>query len=246
MSPERSTDAGQRVAVVTGGSSGIGLAIARSLSARGAHVVLTARSADRLKAAAADLPGPTTAIPADVTDPAAADAVVGAALAEHGRVDVLVANAGIYVQGDVWENDPEDMARLISTNVTGVLRFVRAVLPAMRERGQGDVVVTSSVSGHQAIPWEPVYSASKHALQSFVHGVRQQLIGSGVRIMSIAPGIVLNDLWAVSNTSQVEQGVAAGSGMRSEDVADAVAFMLDRPRHVTVRDLVLLPTNQPI
>jgi ribitol 2-dehydrogenase len=247
MSPDpagRSTD--RPVAVVTGSSSGIGLAIARSLSARGAHVVLTARSADRLKAAAADLPGPTTAIPADVTDPAAAETVVGGVLAEHGRIDVLVANAGIYVQGNVWENDPEDMAGLISTNVTGVLRFVRAVLPAMRERGRGDVVVTSSVSGHQAIPWEPVYSASKHALQAFVHGVRRQLIGSGVRIMSIAPGIVLNDLWAVSDASQVEEGVATGNGMRSEDVADAVTFMLDRPRHVTVRDLVLLPTNQPI
>ena len=150
------------------------------------------------------------------------------------------------MQGNVWENDPEDMARLISTNVTGVIRFVRAVLPAMRERGRGDVVVTSSVSGHQAIPGEPVYSASKHALQAFVHGVRRQLIGSGVRIMSIAPGIVLNDLWAVSDASQVEEGVATGNGMRSEDVADAVTFMLDRPRHVTVRDLVLLPTNQPI
>jgi short-subunit dehydrogenase len=73
--------------------------------------------------------------------------------------------------------------------------------------------------------------------------VRRQLIGSGVRIMSIAPGIVLNDLWAVSDASQVEEGVATGNGMRSEDVADAVTFMLDRPRHVTVRDLVLLPTN---
>jgi ribitol 2-dehydrogenase len=235
-----------RVALVTGASSGIGLAIARSLSADGVHVVLTARSADRLEAAAAQLPGPSTVVPADVSEAGAGRRLVDAALAVSGRLDVLVANAGVYVQGDVWENDLSDIAQLISTNVTGVISTVHAALPAMIERGSGDVVVTSSVSGHQAIPWEPVYSASKHALQSFVHGVRQQLIGTGVRIMSVAPGVVLNDLWAVADEGQVAHGVGAGTGMRSEDVADAVHFMLGRPRHVTVRDLVLLPTNQPI
>jgi ribitol 2-dehydrogenase len=235
-----------RVAVVTGASSGIGLAVARALQRDGTHVVLVARSADRLLRAAEQLPGPVTVVPADVTDPGAADRVVARALDDHGRLDVLVANAGVYVQGDVWETDPEEMASLISTNVTGVLRFVRAALPAMLAAGTGDVVVTSSVSGHQAIPWEPVYSASKHALQSFVHGTRQQLVGRGVRLMSVAPGVVLNDLWQVSDEDVVEAGVAAGTGMRSDDVAEAVLFMLSRPRHVTVRDLVLLPTNQPI
>jgi ribitol 2-dehydrogenase len=235
-----------RVALVTGASSGIGLAIARTLSQDGAHVVLTARSADRLEAAAAQLPGTSTVVPADVSEAGAGRRIVDAALAGHGRLDVLVANAGIYVQGNVWENDAAEIAQLISTNVTGVMSVVHAALPAMIERGSGDVVVTSSVSGHQAIPWEPVYSASKHALQSFVHGVRQQLIGTGVRIMSVAPGVVLNDLWAVADEDQVADGMAAGTGMRSEDVADAVSFMLGRPRHVTVRDLVLLPTNQPI
>jgi ribitol 2-dehydrogenase len=235
-----------RVALVTGSSSGIGLAVARSLSREGAHIVLTARSQDRLEAAAATLPGTSTVLPADVSRAGAAKDVVGTALAEHGRLDVLVANAGIYLQGNVWENDVEQIAQLIGTNVTGVMSFVHAALPAMIERGTGDVVVTSSVSGHQAIPWEPVYSASKHALRSFVHGVRQQLIGTGVRIMSVAPGVVLNDLWAVSDEGQVADGVAAGTGMRSEDVAEAVSFMLSRPRHVTVRDLVLLPTNQHI
>jgi ribitol 2-dehydrogenase len=240
------TGTSPRVALVTGASSGIGLAIARSLSSEGAHVLLTARSRNRLESAAAVLPGTSTVLPADVSSAGAARTVVGTALQEHGRLDVLVANAGIYVQGRVWENDVEDIAQLIGTNVTGVMSFVHAALPAMIERGTGDVVVTSSVSGHQAIPWEPVYSASKHALQSFVHGVRQQLIGTGVRIMSVAPGVVLNDLWAVTDEDQVADGVAMGTGMRSEDVAEAVSFMLSRPRHVTVRDLVLLPTNQQI
>jgi ribitol 2-dehydrogenase len=240
------TGSSPRIALVTGSSSGIGLAVARSMSREGTHVVLTARSRDRLTAAAAGLPGTSSVLPADVNEPGAGKRLVDATLAEHGRLDVLVANAGIYVQGNVWENDLDQITQLIGTNVTGVLSVVHAALPVMIAQGRGDIVVMSSVSGHQAIPWEPVYSASKHALQSFVHGVRQQLIGTGVRIMSVAPGVVLNDLWAVTDEDHVAAGVAAGTGMRSEDVADAVSFMLSRPRHVSVRDLVLLPTNQQI
>lgn len=243
---EAQEEAPGRVAVVTGAGSGIGLAVARSLSTLGAHAVLVARSQERLDQAVQSLPGPATARAGDVSDPATAAAVVGEVLAAHGRIDVLVANAGVYLQGDVWTNDVGDISRLVATNVTGVMSFVHAVLPTMLAQGAGDVVVTSSVSGHQAIPWEPVYSASKHALQAFVHGVRQQLVGTGVRIMAVAPGVVLNDLWEVTDEQAKADGVANGTGMRSEDAADAVSFMLDRPRHVTVRDLVLLPTNQPI
>ncbi|MCU1615918.1 MAG: family oxidoreductase, partial [Frankiales bacterium] len=105
---------------------------------------------------------------------------------------------------------------------------------------------TGSVSGTQAIHWEPVYSASKHALRAFAHGVRRQLVGTGVRLGVIGPGVVLNDLWSVSDEDTVADGVAAGTGIRSEDVAEAVAFMLTRPRHVTIRDLVILPSNQEI
>lgn len=234
------------VAVVTGASSGIGLSVARMLSTAGWEVVLCARSLDRLEEAAQGMRTPATVMAVDVTDPQAASRVVADTVQAHGRLDLLVANAGIYVQGNVWENDPGELARLVDTNVTGVVRFLHAALEPMLRQGRGDVVVTSSVSGHQAIPWEPVYSASKHALQSLVHGVRQQLVGTGVRIMSIAPGVVLNDLWSVTDEDAVAAGVAEGTGMRSEDVADAVAFMLSRPRHVTVRDLVLLPTNQRI
>jgi ribitol 2-dehydrogenase len=130
--------------------------------------------------------------------------------------------------------------------VNGVVRTVRAALPHLLERGSGDIIVTSSVSGHQAIHWEPVYSASKHALQAFVHGVRRQLAGTGVRIGAIAPGIVLNDLWGVSDDGEIADKVARGEGIRSEDVADAMLYMLTRPRHVTIRDLVILPREQPI
>jgi ribitol 2-dehydrogenase len=235
-----------KVAVVTGASAGIGLAIAREVHRLGATVVIAARSRKRLDAAVASVGERTAPIVADVTQAEDVERLVAVTIETHGGIDVLVANAGVYVGGDLWDSDPAAIEHLIETNVTGVVRTVRAALPHMLERGSGDVVVTSSVSGHQAIYWEPVYSASKHALQAFVHGVRRQLIGTGVRMGAIAPGVVLNDLWGVSDSAEIEEKVASGEGIRSEDVADAVGYMLTRPPHVTIRDLVILPSNQPI
>ena len=235
-----------RVAVVTGASTGIGLAVARELSRLGAPVVIAARSRERLDAAAASIDGRCITIAADVTRPEDVARLVDGALEAFGRIDILVANAGVYVGGNVWESDPGALDHLLNTNVNGVVLTVRAALPHMLDRGEGDILVTSSVSGHQAIYWEPVYSASKHALQAFVHGLRRQLLGTGIRAGAIAPGIVLNELWAVSDEAEIAERVARGEGIRSEDVAGAVGFMLTRPRHITIRDLVILPREQPI
>jgi ribitol 2-dehydrogenase len=235
-----------KVAVVTGASTGIGRAVAAERLERGARVVIAARSRERLDEAAAALGPGCAAVVADVTRGDDVRRLIDGTLESHGAVDILVANAGVYVGGDLWESDPEALDRLLTTNVNGVVRTVRQILPHLLERGEGDILVTSSVSGHQAIHWEPVYSASKHALQAFVHTLRRQLIGSGVRVGAIAPGVVLNDLWGVSEPAEIEATVARGEGIRSEDVADAVAYMLTRPRHVTIRDLVILPRDQPI
>ena len=177
-----------KVALVTGASSGIGLAIARELHRLGATVVIAARSRERLDSAVASVGERCTAVVTDVTRAEDVDRLVEGTIDAHGGIDVLVANAGVYVGGDVWESDPDALDQLLQTNVNGVVRTVRAALPHMVERGSGDILVTSSVSGHQAIYWEPVYSASKHALQAFVHGVRRQLVGTGVRMGAIAPG----------------------------------------------------------
>jgi ribitol 2-dehydrogenase len=235
-----------KVAVVTGASTGIGRAVARELIGHGARVVIAARSRERLDKAAEALGPGCAAVVADVTRADDVRQLVDGTLESHGRIDILVANAGVYVGGDLWESDPEALDRLLTTNVNGVVRTVREVLPHLLEQGEGDILVTSSVSGHQAIHWEPVYSASKHALQAFVHTMRRQLIGTGVRMGAIAPGVVLNDLWGVSDPAEIEDKVARGEGIRSEDVADAAAYMLTRPRHVTIRDLVILPRDQPI
>ena len=235
-----------KVAVVTGASSGIGLATTRALADAGALLVLAARSTERLDQAARDLGGAVTAIPADVTSTSEVDHLVDKTMELHGRIDILIANAGIYAGGDFVAHDVTQLLRVIDTNVGGVLRTIHAALRFMIAAGTGDIVVTSSVSGHQSIHWEPVYSASKHAVQALTHGLRRQLIGTGVRIGAVAPGVVLNDLWQVTDGAAVADGVAAGTGLTSEDVADAIVYMLTLPRHINVRDLVMLPINQEI
>jgi ribitol 2-dehydrogenase len=235
-----------KIAIVTGASSGIGRAVAYEFARNGVKQVLTARSKDRLSALAEDLDAEAIVVPADMTSPKDIRLIVERAFAEFGRIDILLANAGIYISGDVIDGEPDAWDQLISTNVTGVFRLVHAVLPHMVSRHAGDILVTSSISGHQAIQWEPIYSASKHAIQSFVHGVRRQLLTTGVRVGAVAPGMVLNELWGPIDPVEIDQKVEAGAGLRSEDVAEAIVFMLTRPQNVTIRDLVMLPRAQDL
>jgi ribitol 2-dehydrogenase len=235
-----------KVAIVTGASSGIGRAVAYELAAQGVKQVLTARSADRLAALAEDLNTESMVVPGDMTSPKDIHLIVERAVAEFGRIDILLPNAGIYISGDVIDGEPDAWDQLISTNVTGVFRMVHAALPYLLSQKSGDILITSSISGHQAIHWEPIYSASKHAIQSFVHGLRRQLLTSGVRVGAVAPGMVLNELWGITDPDEIDRKVAQGSGLRSEDVAEAIIFMLTRPRNVTIRDLVMLPRSQDL
>ena len=240
-------DLSGKVVLVTGASSGIGRALANSLAGEKARLALVGRSQERLQAVADGLEhGETLVIPADLARPSEVDRVVSETLARYGQIDVLLANAGLYIPGNVVEGDADAWDTLLSVNVNSVFRMVRAVLPQMLAREAGDIIVTSSVSGHQAIQWEPVYSASTHAVQSFVHGLRRQVSAKNVRVGSVAPGMVLNELWGFSDPAAIEAGIAKREGLRSEDVADAVLFMLTRPANVTIRDLVILPQNQDI
>jgi len=235
-----------KIALVTGASSGIGRATAHALGRFGVKQMLTGRSEQRLRTLAAELETDVALIPADLADPAQVERLVPETVRRFGRIDIVLANAGIYLAGDVKDGDPDAWDQLITTNVSSVFRLVRSALPHLIGQGSGDILVTSSISGHQAIQWEPVYSASKHAIQSFVHGVRRQLLATGVRIGAVAPGLVLNELWGISDPAEIEQKAAAGAGLRSEDVAEAIVFMLTRPQNVTIRDLVMLPRAQDL
>lgn len=122
----------------------------------------------------------------------------------------------------------------------------QAALTQMVPAGTGNIVITSSVAGHQVTYWEPVFSASKHAVHALTHGIRRQLIRTGVRFGSVAPSLVLNDLWKVTDATAVEVGVGAEPGCGPRTWPTPVLYMLTRPSHVNIRDLVILPVNQEI
>ncbi|MCL5269852.1 MAG: SDR family oxidoreductase [bacterium] len=235
-----------KVAIVTGASSGIGAATARELASQGAKVVLAARSAGRLRALAGEIGSAATSVPTDVTRGDDVERLVAKTMAEHGRIDILFANAGVYIAGQAAEGNPDAWAGLMDVNINGVLRCIHAVLPHMLARRAGDILVTSSISGCIDIQWEPIYSASKHAIQSLVHTLRRQVAAAGIRVGSIAPGMVANELWGITEKEAVDKLVAERASLRCEDVAAAVVFMLTRPAHVIVRDLVMLPQNQDL
>jgi ribitol 2-dehydrogenase len=235
-----------KVVIITGASSGIGAATARKLAGLGCKLTLAARSVDKLYGLAAELGTAALAIPADVTIASDVTNMVARTVSHFGRVDVLFANAGIYIPGQAAEGDPDAWAKLMDVNVDGVLRCAHAVLPHMMTQRSGDILVTSSISGFIDIHWEPVYSASKHAVQAFVHTLRRQVAPYGIRVGALAPGMVANELWGFTDVAQIDQQVAKHASLRSEDVAEAAAFMLSQPPHVTIRDLVMLPQNQDL
>ena len=241
-----SEDLTGKVIVVTGASSGIGRAAAQLLAAKGARLALVARNSPRLAALAEQLGDKAIAVPADLSRPEDTDAMIARTLAHFGQIDVLFANAGIYLPGPVAEGNPDDWERMMTVNVTSVFRAAQRVLPGMIARGAGDIIVTSSISGHQALHWEPIYSASKHAIRSFVHGLRRQALPHGIRVGSISPGVVLNELWGIDDPAEITRRVADKTGLMSEDIADALLYSLTRPRHVTIRDMVILPAGQDI
>ena len=235
-----------KVVIITGASSGIGAATARALGRLGSKLTLAARSTSKLRALAEEIGPAALDVPTDVTIGADVERMVAKTVEQFGRVDGLFANAGLYIAGQVAEGDPDAWARLMDVNVDGAMRCVHAVLPHMMAQRSGDILLTSSISGFVDIHWEPIYSASKHAIQGFVHTLRRQVAPFGIRVGAIAPGMVANELWGITEAAEIDARVAEHASLRSEDVAEAVVFMLSRPPHVTIRDLVMLPQNQDL
>ena len=227
--------------LVTGASSGIGRASARAFAKEGMRVAVSARSTDRLRELVKELGPDAIMLTADLTSAAETDELIRQAIAKLGRLDVLFANAGVYIAGQVADGDPAEWDKLLALNVGSVFRSINRVIPHMRANGGGDILVSSSISAYQAIHFEPVYSASKHALNAFLYGVRRQVIQDKIRIGVIAPATVLNELWGYTDPGSIDKKVALREGLRSEDVAEAAVFMLSRPPHVAIRDLVMLP-----
>lgn len=233
-----------KVAAITGGASGIGLATAEALLATGAKVVLVDRDSDGLEKACARLGDRAIPLVVDLLNAESCNSLLSGVLEKADRLDILHANAGSYIGGDLSEvGDPAAIDRMLNLNVNAVIKNVHGVIPHMIERGTGDIVITSSVAGHFPVPWEPVYSASKWAMTCFVQTMRRQLNKHGVRVGSVSPGPVVSALLADWPEENLKKAKESGSLIEPGEVADAVLFMLTRPRHVTIRDMVVLPTN---
>jgi ribitol 2-dehydrogenase len=235
-----------KVAAVTGAASGIGLECARAMLAAGATVALVDRAGDRLERLCADLGERAFPVVVDLTDPASVAAMLPAIVGRAGGLDIFHANAGAYVGGEVVTGDPDAWDRMLNLNINAVFRSIHAVLPHMVERKAGDIIVTSSVAGVVPVVWEPIYTASKFAVQAFVHTVRRQVAPHGIRVGAVLPGPVVTALLDDWPKAKMEEALANGSLMQPKEVADAVLFMLTRPRTVTIRDLVILPLTVDI
>ena len=232
-----------QVAVITGAASGIGLASARALVAAGARVVMVDRDAAALAAACAPHGDAMLPLVIDLLDAKACATLVPAALDMAGRIDILHANAGLYVGGDLVDAQVDAIDRMLNLNVNVVMKNVHDVLPHMIERGSGDIIVTSSLAAHFPTPWEPVYASSKWAVNCFVQTVRRQVFKHGIRVGAISPGPVVTTLIADWPADKLAEARASGSLLDAAEVAEVVVFMLTRPRGMTIRDVVMLPTN---
>jgi NADP-dependent 3-hydroxy acid dehydrogenase YdfG len=243
-------------ALVTGASSGIGAATAKALAAQGAVVALLARRADRLQELKTDIEsagGTALVVPVDVTDAAQVSAAVAHTVAEFGRLDTVVNNAGLIRMGSAAEAPLQDWDDLVAVNIQGVLYVTRAALPHLIEaaadspRGVADLVTISSTAGWVARPGTAVYSLTKFGVNAFSEGVRQEVLGKRVRVGVVGPGTVDTEIvthLAAPSRAAFEQQTADMVKLRSEDIADAVIYMVTRDRRVAVNHMLVRAAEQ--
>ena len=232
-----------KIAVITGAASGIGLATTRALLGQGATVVLVDRNEVTLAELTQSLGKQAIAQVTDLLDTDSCNAMLPEILRKVPHIDILYCNAGTYIGGNLTETTPEAIDRMLNLNVNAVMKNVHAVVPHMMERKTGDIVVTCSIAGHFPTYWEPVYSGSKWAITSFVQGMRRQMVPHGVRVSQVSPGPVASALLADWPEENLRNAKESGSIMDPEEVADAVVYMLTRKGTVTIRDMIVLPTN---
>jgi NADP-dependent 3-hydroxy acid dehydrogenase YdfG len=232
-----------RTAVVTGASSGIGAATAARLAEEGFDVVLGARRLDRLRSLADSIGG--RALRLDVTDPASV-AEFAAALE---RVDVLVNNAGgAFDAAPVADADLDSWARTYEVNVLGTVRVTKALLPALRSSGAGDVVFVSSTAGMVSYEGGASYTAAKHGVHTLTETLRLELNGEPVRVIEIAPGMVRTEEFSAKRLGSSDAADAVYRGVReplvAEDIADCIAWSITRPHHVNIDLMIVRPLAQ--
>lgn len=233
-----------RHVVVTGASSGIGAACARAFAAKGDRLSLGARRTERLPEVAAGAHCHSL----DVTQADSVAAFVASAIAANGPIDVLVNNAGLARGTEqIATGTGEAWREMIETNVLGLLEVTRRVLPHMIEQGGGHVVVIGSIAGHKAYVGGGVYCGSKRALQPICEAIRMETLGKNIRVTSVDPGMVDTEFSVVRFRGDEEQAKKVYEGTRplvADDVAECVLFAADRPAHVNLDNILVMPTDQ--
>lgn len=241
------------IAFITGATSGIGLATARAFAADGFDLILVGRREDRLDAAYDQIRAAhdvkVTLIPLDVRDAAAVRMMEVAEADMLGTVDVLVNNAGLARGTDPLQSgDQNDWDEMIDTNVKGLLRITRAILPHMVKRGKGHVINIGSTAGHWVYPGGAVYCASKHAVRAITEGLRMDVHGSGVRVTSVDPGMVtgteFSDVRFHGDSPRARKVYEGFEPLTPEDIAETILWCVKRPARVNVQEVILTPTAQ--
>jgi NADP-dependent 3-hydroxy acid dehydrogenase YdfG len=238
-----------KIALLTGASSGIGAATAELLAREGVTVAAVARRADRLAALVKGIEaagGRAAAFAADVSVQSEADAVAQQVLSRYGRIDILVNSAGIMRPGDTETSDPAHWREQFDINVLSSMYLSRAVLPGMRQRRDGHIVIVSSTAGRLVGAGNVGYTASKHAVNAFADGMRQEVASLGIRVTIIEPGATTTEV-ALSipdpeARARLNLHVSKEGSMRAEDVGGAIVYALKQPPYVNVREIWIAPT----
>ena len=232
-----------KCAAITGAASGIGWASAKAMLSEGATVVLVDRDAQALDRVCAEFELAKPLV-VDLLDTEACKTLVPKILELTGGVlDIFHANAGLYVGGDLVDADPDAIDRMLNLNINVVMKNVRDVIKHMAPRKTGDILVTSSLAAHFPTPWEPVYASSKWAIDCFVQTTRRQVFKDGLRVGSVSPGPVVTSLLSDWPEEKLAEAKASGSLVEADEIAEILIFMLTRPRGMTIRDVVVMPTN---
>lgn len=238
--------------LITGASSGIGRACAEACAAEGARLILLARRRERLKELESELTtrysSPVLLVTCDVRDKDSVEKVFSSLESEWTAIDVLINNAGLSRGLDkIQDGDYENWNEMIDTNVKGLLYMTRTILPGMVSRQDGIIVNISSIAGREVYPSGNVYCASKHAARAISRSMQLDLNGTGVRVCNIDPGLVETEFSLVRFRGDTERAHHVYQGytpLAPEDVADAVMFCITRPKHVSIQDILIMPTDQ--
>ncbi len=242
-----------KVVVITGASSGIGEATAKLLASRGAKVVLGARRADRLTSLATTIGENASYQVTDVSKYQEVEQLVTFAYEKYGRVDVLYNNAGVMPQGFLREGKLKSYQKMLDINVMGVLHGITAVLPIMEQQKDGLIITTDSVAGHVVYPGSAVYNGTKYAVRAIMEGLRQEERDFGIRSTIISPGAVATELIQSVDNRVIEEALQdlydpknSGSmnSLAADDIANAVLYAIDQPKHVAISEVLIRPTGQ--